>query len=354
MGLGLNEFTYDLPAELIAQKPAPRRDGSRLMVLDRAGRRIKHSNFADLLRWLPGGGPLIINDVRVVPARLCGRLASGGRVEILVLEPPPADAAPGEYEIECLAKPGRRLKPGVEIILGPDLIAEVERTDGKGRYFLKMTFTRPPLEVIETLGRMPLPPYIKRGTDRAEDDRLDRERYQTIYAARSGAVAAPTAGLHFTPELLEEVRDAGLDIRALTLWVGYGTFAPVRVKDISRHRMQAERVRVPEDVAEAVNRAKAAGRPITAVGTTVVRSLEFTAGNDGRITTYDGPCDLFISPGYEFKVVDHLITNFHLPGTTLLMLVAALAGLDFILEAYRLAVAERYRFFSYGDAMLIL
>jgi len=323
------------------------------MVVDRSGPGLSHSRFADLGRWLPEGGLLVINDVRVVPARLWGRRNGGGVVETMILRPPSGEARAGTYDLECLARPARRLKPGDGIEYGPGLKAEVLDRGEQGRRVLRFFFARPPVETLETLGRMPLPPYIKRDKGGGNEADLDRERYQTVYAARPGAVAAPTAGLHFTPELIEDLKGRGFETAALTLFVGYGTFAPVRVRDLASHRMHSERMRVSAETAEAVRRARDLGRPVIAVGTTVVRTLESLARTGEGIRPYEGETDLFIYPGFEFRVVDHLVTNFHLPGSTLLMLVAAFAGRERILDAYRTAVQRRYRFFSYGDAMLI-
>jgi len=297
---------------------------------------------------------LVVNDARVVPARLWGRRPTGGRIEAVLLEPPPLEAGPGTYEIECLTRPSRRLKPGTPIEFGPDLRAEVTERTEAGRTMLRFFFEQPPAETLERLGRMPLPPYIRREPGGGPEAELDRARYQTVYARAAGAVAAPTAGLHFSPEMLEDLKKQGFEITALTLLVGYGTFAPVRTKDITRHRLDPEAVRISKDTAAAVNRAKSQGRTVTAVGTTVVRSLESAGRNGLPIEPFTGRTDLFIYPGFKFKVVDHLVTNFHLPGSTLLMLVSALAGRELILEAYRTAVEHKYRFFSYGDAMLIL
>ncbi len=354
MALCLDDFDYELPEELIAQKPAGHREESRLMVLDKHSGSVRHTGFSDLAQWLPPDTLLVINDARVVPARLWGRRETGGRIEVVILDPPPAEAGPGEYDSECLAKPTRRLRPGVEVFFGPDLAAEVLNVTPEGRTVFRFRFDRPPLEVLEELGHMPLPPYIKREAEGGVEDKLDRERYQTVYARAAGAVAAPTAGLHFTPDLLTDLKSRGVEVAPLTLLVGYGTFAPVRVEDATRHRMHLERIYLPEATAEAVNRAKAEGRPVTAVGTTAVRTMEAVARRGWPLEPFAGQTDLFIYPGFEFKAVDHLITNFHLPRSTLLMLVSALAGREFILDAYRRAVADRYRFFSYGDAMLIL
>jgi S-adenosylmethionine:tRNA ribosyltransferase-isomerase len=350
----LEDFDYHLPTELIAQRPAERRDDSRLLVLDRITGEISHSRFAKLGQWLAPESLITLNDARVVPARLRGKKESGGRIEAVLLDVPTGHTEPGEYEIECLAKPVRRLQPGTTIFFGPELTGRVIRLTPTGSVVLSFCFSRPPLEVLEALGRMPLPPYIKRVDCETSGDSQDRERYQTVYATAPGAVAAPTAGLHFTPGLLDRLQEQGHEITALTLLVGHGTFAPVREQDITRHRIHAERMILPEDAAEKVNRAKAKGRPVTTIGTTGVRSLEFAARRSRPLQAYEGWCDLFIYPGFEFKIVDHLITNFHLPRSSLLMLVAAFAGLETILSAYKEAVAEKYRFYSYGDAMLIL
>ncbi|MBW2091001.1 MAG: tRNA preQ1(34) S-adenosylmethionine ribosyltransferase-isomerase QueA [Deltaproteobacteria bacterium] len=354
MSLRLDDFNYCLPDELIAQRPAARRDESRLMVLDRKSGTITHARFAELGQWLTPGSLIVINDARVVPVRLWGRKASGGRIEVVLLEAPSPESGPGEYEIECLARPTRRLKPGAEIFFGSLLSAEVVQVLESGRTVFRFCFKNDPVPTLEAVGQMPLPPYISRASDNNQEADLDRTRYQTVYAKASGAVAAPTAGLHFTTDLLDSLKNQGFDIVTLTLLVGYGTFAPVRVKNITRHQIQAESMLLPTATAEKVNQAKARGRKITAIGTTGVRSLEFAARQNGLLKPYKGMCDLFIYPGFEFKVVDHLVTNFHLPRSSLLMLVAAFTGLKTILEAYRVAVEERYRFYSYGDAMLIL
>lgn len=350
----LNDFDYDLPEELIAQRPTPQRDESRLMVLDRTDGAIRHAHFFDLAQWLPADTLLVINDARVVPVRIWGRRETGGTVEVVIMHPPLSSAGPGEYELECLAKPTRRFRPGVEVVFGPDFRAEVVRVTPEGRTIFRFYFGRSPAVLLDEVGRMPLPPYIRREVGGGPESGMDRERYQTVYARHAGAVAAPTAGLHFTPGVLDGLKARGIEIATLTLLVGYGTFAPVRDGDLTRHRMHPETVIVSASTAEAVNRAKRDGRSITAVGTTVVRSLESLGRENGTIRPFEGETELFIFPGFEFKVVDHLVTNFHLPRSTLVMLVSALAGRERILDAYKQAVAERYRFFSYGDAMLIL
>lgn len=355
MILSLDDFQYDLPEELIAQYPATARDDSRLMVVNRGGTELRHARFADVTGYLPEGTLLVLNDTRVVPARLYGRRDTGGLIEVVLLEPPGLGAKAGPYWIECLTKPSRRLKPGNMVVFGPDLEAEVVRPGQSGTRVLKFNFKKPPDTVLDEYGLMPLPPYIKRDKGAADSRAsLDRTRYQTIYARHPGSVAAPTAGLHFTPALLDDMKRRGVEIVFLTLDVGYGTFAPIREKNLDEHRMHSERVVISDQTARTINRAKSEGRPVVAVGTTVVRSLEYTARSDGFLEAFDGQCDLFIRPGYQFKVVDHMITNFHLPGSTLLMLTAAFAGLDFMLSSYKEAVARKYRFFSYGDAMFIL
>jgi len=353
MRLSLADFNFDLPAGLIAQHPAEKRDQARLMIVDRAHAKIDHTCFSDVDKWLPDGSLLAVNDARVVPVRLVGRKESGGRVEAVVLEPPGPEAGPGAYTLTCLVKAGR-LRPGVRLDFEGELRAEVIEVGQFGRMRLRVDFPEPPLKVFEAVGRMPLPPYIKREDGAETNAALDRERYQTVYARAPGAVAAPTAGLHFTPELLEALEAQGHETAALTLLVGYGTFAPVREEDPSRHQLHAEWLTLGPNAAGRVNLARAEGRSVVAVGTTVVRSLEFSAGVGLPLRAHKGWCDLFIYPGYIFRVVDHMVTNFHLPKSSLLMLVAAFAGLDLIREAYRTAVAEGYRFFSYGDAMLIL
>jgi S-adenosylmethionine:tRNA ribosyltransferase-isomerase len=354
--LKLEDFEYELPDELIAQEPAQDRDRSGLMVLDRAtGTLTAQGVFADLPDHLPPEALLVVNDALVVPARLYGRRQTGGLVEVVILEPPAGDAPAGDYWLECLLRPARKINHGEVITFEGGLTAELVRPGRPGLRILKFRFADRPARQLEAVGRMPLPPYIRRepgapGHD--PHDALDKRRYQTVYAARPGAVAAPTAGLHFTPELLGSLQGRGQQIETITLYVGYGTFAPVKETDLAAGRLHPERLSVSEKTAEAVNQAKAEGRPVVAVGTTVVRALEHAAA-DGRVAPTNGGTRLFIQPGYEFKAVDQMITNFHLPGSTLLMLVAAFAGRDFILDAYRRAVAGGYRFYSYGDAMYI-
>jgi S-adenosylmethionine:tRNA ribosyltransferase-isomerase len=345
------DYLYELPGELIAQRPLAKRDASNLMVIDRRRAAFAHRKFEELPDILRPGDLLVVNDTAVIPARLLGKKESGGKVEVLIIDTPgPAEAAAGagSFESGCLVKAAKRPRRGCRLDFGHGLQGIV-LSDDDGTQRIKFTSPRPFVETLERIGRVPLPPYIRNGLD----DPADRLSYQTVYAARKGAVAAPTAGLHFTPELMDRLRHKGLDIVSLTLHVGYGTFAPVRVEDIRRHRMHAERFSIPETTAKAINAAHANGRRLVAVGTTTVRTLEYASAQDGRIQAGGGSCDLFIYPGYRFKIVDAMITNFHLPASTLLMLVAAFAGRELILNAYAEAVRRRYRFYSYGDAMLI-
>jgi S-adenosylmethionine:tRNA ribosyltransferase-isomerase len=347
------DFDFDLPPDLIAQEPPPERGTSRLLVLDRASGAVAHHTFRDLPRLLQRGDLLVVNDTRVFPARLLGRrLPGGGAVECLLVRRLAADAQ-GEVW-EALVHPGQRLKEGSRMeFIGGDvaLFGEVLERRFHGRRTVRLRSEGAPLEeAIDRLGHVPLPPYIKR-PDRDED----RQRYQTVYAEQRGSIAAPTAGLHFTPALLQELEAHGIERVSITLHVGYGTFQPIRVEEVEQHRMEPEQYEVSAETAAALSRARAEGRRIIAVGTTTTRTLEsLRISESGEIQPGRGTTDLFIYPGHQFTIVSGLITNFHLPRSSLLMLVAAFAGRDHILAAYRTAVAERYRFYSYGDAMLIL
>jgi S-adenosylmethionine:tRNA ribosyltransferase-isomerase len=349
----LKDYDYTLPPERIAQTPSPDRDHARLMVMNRQSGALRHHHFHDLPELLTPSDLIVVNNTRVVPVRLFGRKATGGKVEILILDYPGGLrrlASEGAFVSDCLVKASKRPAPGAELHFSEDLSAEIMASNGE-RHTLKFQSREPFTAVLERTGVMPLPPYIKRPDPAATPS--DREDYQTIYAAEDGAVAAPTAGLHFTPVLMEALRQRGVAVVALTLHVGYGTFVPVRVADIRRHRMHAEYFSVSPQVAETVNRHRARGGRIVAVGTTSVRTLEFAADPDGQLRAVEGQNDLYIYPGYRFRLVDAMITNFHLPQSTLLMLVAAFAGREAILAAYREAIRQRYRFFSYGDGMLI-
>ncbi|HEY8496330.1 MAG TPA: tRNA preQ1(34) S-adenosylmethionine ribosyltransferase-isomerase QueA [Limnochordales bacterium] len=338
----VSDFDYELPEELIAQTPVEPRDAARLLVVHRDTGLMEHRIFRDLPQYLRAGDVLVLNDTRVMPARLFGVKAStGGRVEVLLLRRRGPDAW------EALVRPGRRLPVGTRIVFGEgQLSAEViDRTEAGGRV-LRFAPADDLDERLKELGQVPLPPYIRAPL-------ADPERYQTVYARDAGSAAAPTAGLHFTPELLDRLQGMGVEIVYLTLHVGLGTFRPVQAERVEEHRMHAEYFSVPQATAEAVNAAKREGRRVVAVGTTVARTLEASAA-DGRVRCGDGWTDLFIYPGYRWKIVDALITNFHLPRSTLLMLVSALLGRERTLAAYQEAVRQRYRFYSFGDAMLIL
>uniref|UniRef100_A0A831UB11 S-adenosylmethionine:tRNA ribosyltransferase-isomerase n=1 Tax=Geobacter metallireducens TaxID=28232 RepID=A0A831UB11_GEOME len=340
----VNEFDYELPQELIAQQPLERRDGTRLMTLDRSREEIGEVPFCEIIRLVRPGDLLVVNDTRVIPARLFGVKESGGRVEVFLERRLAAD---GE-QWQCLLRSSKPSRPGTRIMLSGGVTAEVvERGEG-GTWRLSFSPVEGFEEWLERNGSMPLPPYIRRGA--AE---TDRDRYQTVFARHRGAVAAPTAGLHFTPQLLDELRERGGEIASLTLHVGLGTFMPVRVARVEEHRMHRERYSIPPGTADAVNARKRGRGRVIALGTTVCRALEHAAGPDGTVVAGAGETEIFIYPGYRFKAVDALITNFHLPQSTLLMLVSAFAGKELIFRAYREAVARRFRFFSYGDAMFI-
>ncbi len=340
----LDDFDYDLPPELIAQQPAEPRDASRLLVLHRERDCLEHRRFYDLPRYLQRGDVLVLNDTRVLPARLWGRRdGTGARIEVLLLTRSDRDTW------EALVRPGRRVPVGTEIIFGQgELRARaVALTDAGGRV-LQFFCQGGPLEaLLDRLGEMPLPPYIKTKP-------ADPGRYQTVYARVEGSAAAPTAGLHFTPRLLEELQAEGVEVVYLLLHVGLGTFRPVKAANIEEHHMHAEYYAVTAEAAAAINAARARGGRVVAVGTTVVRTLETVTTAGGRVQPGSGWTDIFIYPGYRFKAVDCLLTNFHLPGSTLIMLVSAFDGRERVLAAYQTAVQERYRFFSFGDAMLIL
>ena len=343
----LDDYQYELPAELIAQVPSGSRDRSRLMVVDRASGFIRHRRFTDLEVQLGDGDLVVLNDTRVVPARLLGRKESGGRVEILLLYP-----ATDRNPYRCLIKAKRPPKPGTALSLAGGIRARICAPVAAGQSLLEFLTDEPLLEVLERAGSVPLPPYIRRHPDQVGVESCDAGAYQTVYARSPGAVAAPTAGLHFSERLLERLRARGTSLATLTLHVGAGTFQPVREKDIRRHHLQEEFFDIPVETASAVQAAKEEGRRVVAVGTTTVRALE-SAARHGVVQAGSGWCNLYIFPGYRFRVIDALLTNFHLPGSTLIMLVSAWAGRTLVLKAYAEAIRERYRFYSYGDAMLI-
>lgn len=346
----LGDYNYELPPDLIAQRPAGRRDDSRLLILERTTGAVTHHRFGILSHFLSAGDVLVVNDTAVVKARLLGRKESGGRVEVFLMDYAGGrrQNGSGRFTCECLIKSAKPSRVGTRLVFDQGMSATVA-AEGDGTCRIEFTVDEDFDAVLDRVGHVPLPPYIRRA-----DDPQDRESYQTVYAAVRGAVAAPTAGLHFTRELLGELQSRGVVIAPITLHVGYGTFAPVRAADIRAHRMHPERFTISAATAAAVQSARANGNRIVAVGTTAVRTLESAARAGGGVAAGSGWCDLFIFPGYRFKAVDAMITNFHLPKSTLLMLVCAFAGRENILNAYREAVAARYRFYSYGDAMLIL
>ena len=337
-----SDFNYELPPELIAQTPIQRRDASRLLVLDKNTGAWQHRHFYDLPEYLRPGDCLILNNSRVLPARLLGhRLPGGGACEVLLL------IDRGQKTWECLVRPGKRMRTGAKLSFGDgELTAEVVEELPGGNRLVRFDYEGIFLEVLEKLGKMPLPPYIK-------EELQDQERYQTVYSREVGSAAAPTAGLHFTPQLLEEIKDMGVEIAQILLHVGLGTFRPVKEDAITDHKMHSEYYEVGEQAAQIISRAKREGRRVIAVGTTSVRTLE-SAANDGTIDPCFGNTSIFIYPPYKFKCVDCLVTNFHLPESTLIMLVSALVGREKTLQLYKTAVEEKYRFFSFGDAMLII
>ena len=340
--MNTHDFWYHLPEELIAQTPLQQRDTSRLMVLDKSSGQITHRHFYDVLEYLQPGDCLVMNDSRVLPARLLGHRPTGGAVEILLLR----DL--GDKKWECLCKPGRKMQVGCEVLFGNgELSAVVREVQEDGNRIVEFSYEGIFLEVLERLGKMPLPPYIKA-------ELSDQERYQTVYSREVGSAAAPTAGLHFTSELLDAIRAKGVRTAFVTLHVGLGTFRPVKVDDVESHRMHSELCMMGEETARILNETKANGGRIICVGTTSCRTLESLVNEDGSFVPSSKWTDIFIYPGYKFKAMQGLITNFHLPESTLVMLVSAFAGKEHVLSAYNNAVEEKYRFFSFGDAMLIL
>lgn len=336
-----HDFWYDLPEELIAQTPLTQRDSSRLLVLNRENGKVTHKHFYDLVDYLKPGDCLVMNDSRVLPARILGHRPTGGAVEVLLLK----DL--GEKKWECLCKPGRKMQVGSEVIFGNgELTATVTDVKEDGNRIVEFCYDGIFLEVLERLGKMPLPPYIKAELD-------DQERYQTVYSREVGSAAAPTAGLHFTEELLEKIRNRGIQTAFVTLHVGLGTFRPVKAEEISEHHMHSEFCTMSKETADVLNQTKRNGGRIICVGTTSCRTLESLAKEDGTFEESSKWTEIFIYPGYRFKAMDGLVTNFHLPESTLVMLVSAFAGKENVLNAYATAVKERYRFFSFGDAMFI-
>ncbi|MDB4947914.1 MAG: queA [Gemmatimonadetes bacterium] len=340
------DFDFHLPPDRIAQTPAERRDASRLLVVDRAADALRHGTFADLAEMIPPGDALVVNETRVFPARLVGRKPTGAAAEVFLLHP-----EDGEDETlwRALVRPGGKLKPGRTVEIGPELSVEIVSSTGEGDRTVRLVTPLPLAEALDRYGEVPLPPYVERHATEA-----DRERYQTVFARERGSVAAPTAGLHFTPDLLAALEAKGVRIVRLVLHVGVGTFRPVEVDDPAAHRMHREWYRVPADAADALNAVRAAGGKVWAVGTTVTRTLETVATPDGIVHAGEGWTDIFIRPPYCFRAIDRLVTNFHLPRSTLLMLVSAFGGHERVMRAYREAIERGYRFYSYGDAMVLV
>lgn len=351
----LQSYSYTLPAENIAQHPADAREHSRLLTLSHTTGERRHGRFHEIIDLLNPGDLLVVNNTRVFPARLHGHKESGGKVEVFLLSyPVEHENGTGEKraQVTSLIKSSKRPKPGSMLLLGPDLKARVLELLEGGKVIIELKYAEDQdlSQILEQYGQVPLPPYISREKGSTEED---KKRYQTVYARNSGAVAAPTAGLHFSEELLGAIRDKGVGISQITLHVGHGTFAPVRTKDIRDHQIHQEYVSISKESADQINRARQRGGKIWAVGTTTVRTLEFMADANGLVQPGDNWCGLYIMPGYTFKVVDNLITNFHLPESSLLFLVSALCGREPLMETYKEAIAMGYRFYSYGDAMAI-
>ena len=340
-----SDFDFHLPPEQVAQAPAARRDASRLLVVDRSADTLAHRTFADLVGFVPPGDALVLNETRVFPARLLGRKATGAAAEIFLLHPHEGQ----EKMWTALVRPGGKLKPGRTVEIGPELSVEIVDSTPGGERVVRLVTPLGLAEALDRHGEVPLPPYVERAA--TEDD---RERYQTVFARERGSVAAPTAGLHFTPGMLDALEAKGVRIVRLVLHVGVGTFRPVETEDPAAHRMHAEWYRVPPAAADALNAVRAAGGSVWAVGTTVTRTLESVATEDGVVHAGEGWTDIFIRPPHRFRAVDHLLTNFHLPRSTLLMLVSAFGGYELVMRAYDEAIRRGYRFYSYGDAMLLL
>ena len=340
--MNVSDFYYDLPEELIAQTPIEKRDESRLMVLNRDKQTIEHKTFKDIIDYLEPGDCLVRNNTKVIPARLYGKKATGAKIEFLLLNRIEGDIW------ECIVRPGHKLKPGTEVEFGEGILkgTVLDIMPGGTR---KVEFKYEGIfnEILDKIGLMPLPPYI-------HESLKDKDRYQTVYAKYDGSAAAPTAGLHFTPELFEKIKAKGIDVANVTLHVGIGTFRPVKVENVEEHHMHSEHFYIKQEDVDKINNAKKNGKRVIAVGTTSCRVLETIADENGMVKATEGDTQIFIYPGYKYKCLDGLVTNFHLPESTLIMLVSALAGRDYIMKAYNEAVKESYRFFSFGDAMLIL
>lgn len=347
--MNISEFDYELPENLIAQLPADKRENSKMLVLDKNNKTIEHKHFFDITDYIDSDSILVLNNTKVLPARLYGTKETGAKIEVFLLE------SQGEGKFwSCLIKPSKRVKPDNIITISDELkVRPVKRLEDDGEWLVELIYDGDLFEILHKVGNIPLPPYIERKLKSEELKQFDMERYQTVYAKDEGSVAAPTAGLHFTQEILEKLKSKGVEIAYVTLNVGLGTFRPVKCENILDHKMHSETFEITQDAADKINLAKEQGKKLIAVGTTTVRTLETAYQKYGCIKACHDHSELFIYPPYEFKVIDKLITNFHLPKSTLLMLVSALAGKDFIFKAYQEAIKNEYRFFSYGDCMLI-
>ena len=350
--MNISEFDYELPENLIAQMPADKRQNSKMLVLDRTTHTIEHKHFYNITDYLDDNTILVLNNTKVMPARIYGTKDTGAKIEVFLLEKD-TKLENGDYWT-CLIRPSKKIKPDTEITVSEDLkIRAIKRLEDDGEWLVELIHSGDIFDILHKVGNIPLPPYIERKLNKEELKDFDKERYQTVYAKEEGSVAAPTAGLHFTQEILQELQNKGVEIAYVTLNVGLGTFRPVKCENILDHKMHSETFEITQETADKINKAKANGKKLVAVGTTTVRTLETAFQKYGKIQACKDHSELFIYPPYEFKVIDNLITNFHLPKSTLLMLVSALAGKDFIFEAYKEAIKEEYRFFSYGDCMLI-
>lgn len=347
--MNISEFDYELPENLIAQLPADKRENSKMLVLDKNNKTIEHKHFFDITDYIDSNSILVLNNTKVLPARLYGTKETGAKIEVFLLE------SQGEGKFwSCLIKPSKRVKPDNIITISEELkVRPIKRLEDDGEWLVELIHEGDLFEILHKVGNIPLPPYIERKLKSDELKQFDMERYQTVYAKDEGSVAAPTAGLHFTQEILEKLKAKGVEIVYVTLNVGLGTFRPVKCENILEHKMHSETFEITQEAADKINSAKAQGKKLIAVGTTTVRTLETAYKKYGCLKACHDHSELFIYPPYEFKVIDSLITNFHLPKSTLLMLVSALAGKDFIFNAYKEAIKNEYRFFSYGDCMLI-
>lgn len=349
--MNIKEFDYELPENLIAQMPADKRQNSKMLVLDKGTQTIEHKHFYNIVDYIDSNTILVLNNTKVLPARLYGTKETGGKIEVFLLE---AQQNSNDKIWSCLIRPSKKVKPDTVITINEELqIRPIKRLEDDGEWLIELTYEGNLFDILHKVGNIPLPPYIERKLNKEELKQFDMERYQTVYAKDEGSVAAPTAGLHFTKEILKKLEEKGVEIAYVTLNVGLGTFRPVKCENILEHKMHSETFEITKTTAEQINKAKSQGKKLVAVGTTTVRTLETAFQKYGKITECKDHSELFIYPPYDFKVVDSLITNFHLPKSTLLMLVSALAGKDFIFKAYNEAINNEYRFFSYGDCMFI-